>query len=81
MVIDRLRSELQTGYQDVEEAARSLVAVAEVAWLKQVSAWILYGKLPSFGADDFFVQQSEGDEEVWILDFLCGTCSTIELTV
>ncbi|KAK3352297.1 gamma-tubulin complex component protein [Lasiosphaeria hispida] len=59
-VIDRLRSELQTGYMDVEETARSLVAVAEVAWLKQVSAWILYGKLPSFGADDFFVQQ-DGD--------------------
>ncbi|KAK0627669.1 gamma-tubulin complex component protein [Immersiella caudata] len=63
MVIDRLRGELQTGYRDVEEAARSLVGIAEVAWLKQVSAWILYGKLPSFGADDFFVQRAEEDEE------------------
>ncbi|KAK4448147.1 gamma-tubulin complex component protein [Podospora aff. communis PSN243] len=63
MVMDRLRGELQTGYRDVEEAARSLVRVAEVAWLKQVSAWILYGKLPSFGADDFFVQMAEEDEE------------------
>jgi len=67
MVIDRLRNELQTGYPDIEEMARSLVAVAEVAWLKQVSAWILYGKLPSFGADDFFVQASEDSEEVWSL--------------
>ncbi|KAK3390272.1 gamma-tubulin complex component protein [Podospora didyma] len=62
-VIDRLRGELQTGYMDVEETARSLVAVAEVAWLKQVSAWILYGKLPSFGAGDFFVQPAEDGAE------------------
>jgi len=64
LIVDRLRSELQTGYKDLEETAKSLVAVAEVAWLKQVSAWILYGKLPNFGADDFFVQRSSGDEEV-----------------
>ena len=64
MVMDRLRSELQTGYTDIEETARSLVAVAEVAWLKQVSAWTLYGKLPSFGAGDFFVQKSQGGGEV-----------------
>ncbi|KAK3324623.1 Spc98 family-domain-containing protein [Cercophora scortea] len=62
-VMDWLRSELQTGYMDVEQAATSLVRVAEVAWLKQVSAWILYGKLPSFGADDFFVQEDENGAE------------------
>ncbi|KAB5532559.1 gamma-tubulin complex component protein [Coniochaeta sp. 2T2.1] len=47
-------------------AGPSLVRVAEVAWLKQVSAWILYGQLPSFGADDFFVQRSEDGEEAFI---------------
>ncbi|CAK7262875.1 hypothetical protein SEPCBS57363_000268 [Sporothrix epigloea] len=56
-LINHLRSELQTGYEDIERTARSLVRVAETAWLKQVSAWILYGRLPSFGGDDFFVQQ------------------------
>ncbi|KAK4218524.1 Spc98 family-domain-containing protein [Rhypophila decipiens] len=61
-LMDWLRGELQTGYQDVEDTARGLVRVAEVAWLRQVSAWILYGKLPtttgasSSGAADFFVQ-------------------------
>ncbi|KAN0096204.1 Gamma-tubulin complex component protein [Hyaloscypha variabilis] len=63
MVIDRLCESMQTGYMDIEEAALSLVKVAETAWLKQVSAWILYGRLPSFGREDFFVQTVEGDIE------------------
>ncbi len=65
-LIDRLRAELQTGYADIEETARSLVRTAEAAWLKQVSAWILYGRLPSFGAEDFFVQRAEDGIEVGI---------------
>lgn len=61
-VINRLRAELQTGYQDIEETARNLVRVAETAWVKQVSSWILYGRMPGFGAEDFFIQKSEIDE-------------------
>lgn len=61
-VINQLRAELQTGYQDIEETARSLVRVAEIAWVKQVSSWILYGRLPGFGAGDFFVQKAEDVE-------------------
>ncbi|KAH7417887.1 gamma-tubulin complex component protein [Cadophora sp. MPI-SDFR-AT-0126] len=61
MVIDRLCESMQTGYVDIEEAALSLVRVAETAWLKQVSAWVLYGRLPSFGREDFFVQIVHGD--------------------
>lgn len=57
VVIDRLCDAMQTGYVDIEEAALSLVKVAETAWLKQVSAWVLYGRLPVFGREDFFVQQ------------------------
>lgn len=57
MIIDRLCDAIKTGYVDIEEAALSLVKVAETAWLKQVSAWILYGRLPSFGKEDFFVQE------------------------
>jgi hypothetical protein len=64
MVIDWLCKELQTGYVDVEEAAGSLVRVAETAWLKQVSGWVLYGRLPGFGREDFFVQMVDGDVEV-----------------
>ncbi len=64
MVIDRLCDAMQTGYVDIEEAALSLVKVAETAWLKQTSAWILYGRLPSFGREDFFVQNVDGDVQV-----------------
>ena len=56
-VIDWLRREAQTGYPDLERVAISLIAVAEVAWLRQLSAWILYGRLPLLGADDFFIQR------------------------
>ncbi|KAH6634585.1 gamma-tubulin complex component protein [Chaetomium sp. MPI-SDFR-AT-0129] len=60
-VMDFLRGELQTGYRDVEEAAESLLQVAEAAWVKQVSAWVLYGRVPGFGEGDFFVRVSKGD--------------------
>lgn len=63
-LMDRLRRELQSGYIDIEETARSLVTSAESAWLKQASAWILYGRLPSLGAEGFFVRATEGESEV-----------------
>lgn len=63
-LIDRLRSELQSGYVDIERTAMSLVSVAETAWLKQVSAWILYGRLPTFGGEDFFVHKAESGDHV-----------------
>ncbi|RKF64901.1 Gamma-tubulin complex component 4 [Erysiphe neolycopersici] len=55
-IIDHLCREMQTGYLDVKEVAKSLLTAAETAWLKQLSNWVLYGRLPSFGRDDFFVQ-------------------------
>ncbi|KAI2469918.1 Spc97/Spc98 family protein [Annulohypoxylon bovei var. microspora] len=61
-LINRLRAELQTGYADIGETALSLGRVAETAWLKQVSAWVLYGKIPAFGDVDFFIQKNEDDE-------------------
>lgn len=63
-LMNNLRSELQTGYSDVEETVLSLIKIAETAWLKQVSAWILYGRLPSFGSQDFFVQAEEESDQV-----------------
>ena len=59
VIVDRLCGEMRTGYVDVEEAARGLVEVAQTAWLRQVASWVLYGKLPSFGKEDFFVKQVE----------------------
>lgn len=54
-LIDFLRSEAQTGYADIETAAVELSKVAETAWLRQVSVWLLHGNLPGTGASDFFV--------------------------
>lgn len=64
-IMERLRIELQSGYKDVKETALTLVAAGETTWLRQVSAWILYGKLPVVGGDDFFIQATD-DEEVRI---------------
>lgn len=61
-LIDRLRTETQTGYSDVEETARHLSKVGETAWLRQLSTWLLYGRLPSFGASDFFIQGEEMED-------------------
>ncbi|KAF2688256.1 Spc98 family protein [Lentithecium fluviatile CBS 122367] len=61
-LIDRLRAEAQTGYPDIEEAALHLGAVAETSWLRQLSTWLLYGRLPSFGASDFFIEDDSEEE-------------------
>ena len=55
-LINFLRQEANTGYVDIEEMATNLVAVAEMAWLRQLSSWVLYGKRPAVGAGDFFIQ-------------------------
>lgn len=62
-VIDRLCDAVQTGYTDIEEVSLSLVKVAEAAWLKQVSTWVLYGRLPKYGGEDFFIQEQEDPED------------------
>ncbi|KAI9857860.1 MAG: hypothetical protein M1813_007975 [Trichoglossum hirsutum] len=62
-IIDRLRDEAHTGYPDLEEASLDLIRVAEVAWLRQLSTWVLYGRLPAFGAEDFFIHEFLEDVE------------------
>ena len=62
-VIDKLRIEQQTGFPDIESAAVELSKVAETAWLRQLASWVLYGKLPAFGADDFFIQSRKAESE------------------
>ncbi|KAF2129583.1 Spc98 family protein [Dothidotthia symphoricarpi CBS 119687] len=62
-IIDKLRTEVQTGYPDIEAAARQLGKVAEASWLRQLSTWLLYGRLPSFGASDFFVKQEDDESD------------------
>lgn len=61
-LIDRLRTEVQTGFPEIEAVATELLKVAETAWLRQVSSWIVHGKLPVHGADDFFIRSEGGIE-------------------
>lgn len=65
-LIDKLRVEAQTGYPDIETAALHLGAVAETSWLRQLATWLLYGRLPSFGASDFFISADNGDEPTFL---------------
>ena len=62
-IIDKLRLEAQTGYPEIEEAAVYLGKIAEASWLRQLSGWVLYGHLPSFGAADFFIHPATGESE------------------
>lgn len=62
VLVDYLRAESQTGFPDIEIVSIELSQVAERAWLKQLSVWLLYGQLPSHGASDFFVRVHESAE-------------------
>lgn len=54
-IITYLRNATYTGYRDIEEISLHLVKIAESAWLKQASAWVLYGRHPTDGDADFFI--------------------------
>ena len=56
-IIRKLRDETYSGFPDIEAMALDLVAKAEMAWLKQLSSWALYGVHP--GGRDFFVTRDE----------------------
>ncbi|KAK6539021.1 hypothetical protein TWF694_010568 [Orbilia ellipsospora] len=66
-IIDRLREDMHTGYPSIEELVIELLNTAELAWLRQVSTWVLYGRLPTFGAVDFMIREmattAEDEEE------------------
>ncbi|KAL9577180.1 MAG: hypothetical protein Q9212_006533 [Teloschistes hypoglaucus] len=68
-IIGYLRDATHTGNPDIEQLSLDLVKIAETAWLKQLTLWLLYGKLPSIGASDFFiVKATQGPEhDVFIL--------------
>ncbi len=65
-LIDRLRAEAQTGYPDLEEAALDLIEAGELAWLRQLSAWVLYGRLPTFGKEDFFIHMETPHSDITV---------------
>lgn len=51
-----LEKETHTGYTDIEGLAVHLLLVAQRTWIKSVSAWVLYGQLPTAGTEDFMIQ-------------------------
>lgn len=61
-LIDKLRKESRTGFSDIEETALELVRVAETAWLRQLSSWVLHGRLPSVGGSDFCVRPAKSED-------------------
>ncbi|KAF2143580.1 uncharacterized protein K452DRAFT_267755 [Aplosporella prunicola CBS 121167] len=70
-LINKLRREAQTGYPDVETAALELGKVAETAWLRQLSTWVLYGRLPVHGSRDFFITQVQGEDG--LVDYIANS--------
>lgn len=67
-LIDKLRNEAQTGYPDIESAALHLGTVAETSWLRQLSIWVLYGRLPAFGSSDFPISRDDDEELAFVMN-------------
>jgi hypothetical protein len=63
-LINELRNEIQTGFPEIKAAATELTCIAERAWLRQVSAWVVYGRVPASGAQDFFVQPEKSSSGI-----------------
>ncbi|KAK5059718.1 hypothetical protein LTR84_009601 [Exophiala bonariae] len=58
--LNLLRRELHTGYWDIAEMATDLLSLGQRAWMRAAAVWILYGKLPTSGADDFCIKSNPG---------------------
>ena len=59
-ILSWIRQSTQTGYPDIEQLSYELLKIAETAWLRQLSTWLLYGRLPIHGAADFFIFKETG---------------------
>ena len=59
-ILDFLYDETHTGYSDVEDMSLDFLICAQKLWVRSLASWVLYGKLSSFGADDFFIRQNPG---------------------
>lgn len=60
-LLDFLRGETHTGYPKIEQIASDLLKVTETTWVRQLIPWLLYGRLPPYGQEDFFIQYLEAD--------------------
>lgn len=62
--LNLLRHEIHTGYSDIAEMASDLLSVGQRAWMRAAAVWILYGKLPTSGADDFCIKSNPNSTSV-----------------
>jgi hypothetical protein len=58
-ILDYLQDQTHTGYADIEEMASCLLVSGQRVWMRLLASWVLYGKLPSFGAKDFMVRPNK----------------------
>lgn len=58
-IMDFLKQESYTGYRDLENIALELLQIAEITWLRLLSNWLLYGRLPTVGAQDLFLRAQD----------------------
>ncbi|OAL33745.1 hypothetical protein AYO20_06921 [Fonsecaea nubica] len=71
-ILDWLENETHTGYSDIEDMAIALLTVAQKAWMRAASLWVLYGRLPTSGAEDFCIKPNSKPLSVmdsYILDY------------
>lgn len=57
--LTRLQKDQHTGYPDIAEIVVQLIKAGEEAWIRQVSSWVLYGRIPQLGFSDFFIHPSK----------------------
>ncbi|EXJ84328.1 hypothetical protein A1O3_04995 [Capronia epimyces CBS 606.96] len=63
-LLDFLERETHTGYSDIQDMAIALSAVGQRTWMRTASLWILYGKLPRSGAEDFCITSNTSPTSV-----------------
>lgn len=74
-VLNQLQQDQHTGYPEIAAIVIKLVAVGEETWLRQVSSWVLYGRIPQVGSTDFFIYPSTDpnvsplDENAFTIDW------------
>jgi Gamma tubulin complex component N-terminal/Gamma tubulin complex component C-terminal len=74
-VLERLHRDIHSGYPDIAALVEKLLVAGEEAWLRQVSSWVLYGRIPQLGQSDFFIHAANDgkisalDENAFVVDW------------
>lgn len=63
-LVNRLRTETQTGFSDIAQAALELTGIAERVWTRQLTQWILNGTISNDQTNDFFVRLRGEDDDI-----------------